>query len=173
MEVSDAELVHQARQGHEDSFSGLVERHWSRLVPFARSVVGEAEAEDAVQDGLVIAWEKLGTLRDPAAFGSWVLRIVGRLCLRRARAGRRWISLASVAEPADPRPGTAAEQAHVEQVLRLLAPRQRAVMHLTLLEGMSDSEIGAVLGINPASVRSHRRRARERLREALAGPEAS
>jgi RNA polymerase sigma-70 factor (ECF subfamily) len=60
----------------------------------------------------------------------------------------------------------------VERTLRRLAPRQRAVMHLTIVEGMSDAEIGRMLGIDPASVRSHRRRARERLRQVLAGPSA-
>jgi DNA-directed RNA polymerase specialized sigma24 family protein len=45
-------------------------------------------------------------------------------------------------------------------------------MHLTVVEGMSDSEIGTVMGIDAASVRSHRRRARERLRQVLAGPAA-
>jgi DNA-directed RNA polymerase specialized sigma24 family protein len=34
-------------------------------------------------------------------------------------------------------------------------------MHLTAIEGMTDSEIGDALAISAASVRSHRRRARE------------
>jgi RNA polymerase sigma factor (sigma-70 family) len=55
----------------------------------------------------------------------------------------------------------------VEQVLSILAPRQRAVMYFTVIEGMSDSEIGRALGITAASVRSHRRRARERLQQVL------
>lgn len=36
-------------------------------------------------------------------------------------------------------------------------------MHLTVVEGMTDSEIAPLLGIVPSSVRAHRRRARERL----------
>ena len=49
------------------------------------------------------------------------------------------------------------------RLLAALAPRQRAVMHLTVIEGMSDGEIGRSLGITPGSVRAHRRRARQRL----------
>jgi RNA polymerase sigma-70 factor (ECF subfamily) len=75
-------------------------------------------------------------------------------------------------EPADPAAETARAVFDVERTLRLLAPRQRAVMHLTVVEGMSDSEIGTVMGIDAASVRSHRRRARERLRQVLDGPAA-
>jgi len=73
-------------------------------------------------------------------------------------------------EPTDPAPEAA--RVDVERTLGVLAPRQRAVMHLTVVEGMSDSEIGPVMGIDAASVRSHRRRARERLRQVLAGPAA-
>ncbi len=172
MEESDAGLVSLAQRGDPAAFSTLVERHWSRLVPFARSVLGDADAEDAVQDALVVAWSKLGALAEPAAFRAWVLRILGRLCFRRARLGRRFRSLVGLQEPADPATEAAHEAIDVERTLRMLAPRQRAVMHLTVVEGMSDSEIGTVMGIDAASVRSHRRRARERLRQLLSGPAA-
>jgi RNA polymerase sigma-70 factor (ECF subfamily) len=169
---TDAGLVRLAQQGDPKAFSALVERHWGRLVPFARSVLGDADAEDAVQDALVVAWSKLGALDEPAAFRAWVLRILGRLCFRRARFGRRFRSLVGLPEPTDPATEAAHEAIDVERTLRMLAPRQRAVMHLTVVEGMSDSEIGTVMGIDAASVRSHRRRARTRLRQVLAGPAA-
>jgi RNA polymerase sigma-70 factor (ECF subfamily) len=169
---TDSGLVRLAQRGDPDAFSALVERHWSRLVPFARSMLGDADAEDAVQDALVVAWGKLGDLAEPAAFRAWVLRILGRLCFRRARFGRRFRSLVGLPEPADPATEATRAAFDVERTLRLLAPRQRAVMHLTVVEGMSDSEIGGVMGIDAASVRSHRRRARERLRRALSGPAA-
>ncbi len=158
-----------AQRGDLDAFSSLVEAHWRRLVGFARSLVGDGEAEDAVQDGFVIAWDKLGGLREPAAFGSWMLRLVGRLCLRRVRGRRRTLSLETLPEPPAATVEDPATQLHVEQLLAMLAPRQRAVMHLTAVEGMSDSEIGATLSIDAASVRSHRRRARQRLRVVLEG----
>lgn len=172
MGETDAGLVRLAQRGDAEAFSALVERHWSRLVPFARSVLGDADAEDAVQDALVVAWSKLGGLAEPAAFRAWVLRILGRLCFRRARFGRRFRSLGSLPEPSDPAPESVRQALDVERLLGMLAPRQRAVMHLTVVEGMSDSEIGAVMGIDAASVRSHRRRARERLRQVLIGPPA-
>ena len=68
----------------------------------------------------------------------------------------------------DPGNGGGGQAFEVERILKMLAPRQRAVMHLTVVEGMSDSEIGSVMGIDAASVRSHRRRAKERLRPVLA-----
>jgi RNA polymerase sigma-70 factor (ECF subfamily) len=154
-----AELVQQAQAGDADAFAVLVEGHWERLVRFARSIVGDVEAEDAAQEGLVAAWRALSSLAEPVAFSAWVTRIVGRRCLRRARRSARGLPLELVPEPAadaDP-----SGDIDVATILRRLAPRQRAVLHLTVIDGMSDGEIGAALGISPASVRAHRRRARE------------
>lgn len=169
METADAELALRARQGDEAAFAALVERHWPRLVRFSRSVVGAAEAEDVVQDSLVAAWDRMATLRDPEAFPAWVLRIVVR---RGVRAGRRWswrrlLPLSLVPDRADPRAQDDAEALRVERTLARLPPRQRAVMHLTVVEGMSDGEIGRVLGMDAATARSHRRKAREALRRIL------
>lgn len=161
---SESELVRRARQGDKGAFGQLVESHWSRLVRLARSVVGEADAEDAVQDGLIRAWEKLSQLADPGAFGSWVSQVVIRVCLRRARARRPgFVSLETSPEPQiRTNPGAAID---VVRLLASLSPRQRAVMHLTVVEGMTDSEIATMLGISAASVRVHRHRARGRLEE--------
>ena len=159
---SESELVRRANHGDQAAFGELVERHWARLVRLARSVVGEAEAEDAVQDGLIRGWSKLSQLADPAAFGPWISKVVMRVCLRRGRASRGgFVSLETTPEPrVRANPGATID---VARLLATLSPRQRAVMHLTVVEGMTDSEIAPYLGISAASVRVHRHRARERL----------
>jgi len=167
VDAIELELVRKAQRGEIEAFSTLVERHWTRLVGFARSVVGDSDAEDCVQEGMVVIWEKLPTLRDCGAFPAWGMRIVARLCLRRTRRRSRIVPLEVLPEAPDPGGATDREAFHVEEVLARLPPRQRAVMHLTVIEGMSDSEIGAALAIDAASVRSHRRRARESLRRIL------
>jgi RNA polymerase sigma-70 factor, ECF subfamily len=162
-----ADLVRAALGGDREAFGGLVERNWNRLVRLARSVVGELEAEDAVQDGLVAAWGRLATLAEPRRFDTWVSRIVFRRCLRASRRQRGRVSLEAVAEPnvtCDPAASLAAWQ-----LLSRLAPRQRAVLHLTVVEGMTDAEIAPLLAITPASVRSHRRRARESVARLMQG----
>ncbi len=167
MDANEFELIQRAQRGEIEAFTTIVERYWTRLVGFARSVAGDLDAEDCVQEALVVVWEKLAALRDCGAFQAWVMRIVARLCLRRARSRRRFVPLTAVVEAADPGSLRSGEAIQVESTLALLPPRQRAVMHLTVIEGMTDSEIGAALAITPASVRSHRRRARETLRPAL------
>jgi RNA polymerase sigma-70 factor, ECF subfamily len=160
-------LILRARDGDVGAFSEWIEAHWVRLVGFARSTVGDSDAEDAVQDSLVIAWAKISSLRIPEAFYSWLLRIIFRACLRRKRRFSRFLPLALLKESEHPEQPRATHSVDVERILALLPTRQRAVMHLTYLEGMSDSEIGVALGIAAASVRSHRRRARETLQQVI------
>lgn len=160
----EAELVRRARAGDQVAFGHLVEQHWARLVRLARSVTGEADAEDAVQDGLIRAWRRLSQLTEPAAFGSWLSRVVMRVCLRRARSrAAAFVSLEGVGEPhSNSTPWAALD---VGRLLASLPPRQRAVMHMTVVEGMTDGEIAPLLGIAASSVRAHRHRARQRLEQ--------
>jgi RNA polymerase sigma-70 factor (ECF subfamily) len=156
-----AQAVVDAQRGDAQAFGPLVEAHWAGLVRLARSIVGEAEAEDAVQEGLLAAWRKLAQLDDPARFRSWLTRIVFRRCLRRTLWNRLRRALDVLPErriESDPEGELTAWA-----LLARLAPRQRAVLHLTVVEGLSDSEIATELGIAAGSVRAHRRRARESL----------
>lgn len=160
------EWVRSAQAGHPESFERLVERTWCEMVRLARSVIGDAEAEDCVQDALVAAWHALPELEDPARFRGWLARIVFRRALRASRWSRLRTALTLWREPIV---GSREPEAEMDaaRLLESLPPRQRAVVHLTIVEGMSDSEIGHVLSISPATVRAHRRRARESVEQRL------
>jgi RNA polymerase sigma-70 factor (ECF subfamily) len=158
MSDDDLRRVARARAGDPEAFGDLVKLNWERLVRLARSIVGEAAAEDAVQESLLVAWRKLGKLARDESFRPWVTRIVFRRCLR--LRGRR-APLEN--PPAREGPGNPETAVWAGELLSHLARRQRAVMHLTVVEGHTDGEIGGMLGITAASVRSHRRRARARI----------
>jgi RNA polymerase sigma-70 factor (ECF subfamily) len=174
--MDDAELillVKRAVAGDRQAFSDLAADYWHRLIALARSIIAHHEAEDMVQEALIVAWQRLDTLRQPAAFGSWLTRIVANTALHRARRQRHMVDLESAPEaPAACNPGPAAEldsRLDVQRLLAWLSPRQRAVMHLTHIQGCSDREIANLLGISASSVRGHRLRARTRLLELISG----
>ncbi len=156
-----ADLVLQARNGDREAFGELVERFWSDLVALARGILAaDAEVEDLVQDALIHAWQKLGTLRRPESFGAWVRRIVARRCLswvRRRPRSTEWVEMPG----RESLPGAGLDAA---RLLSTLTPRQRAVLYLTWIEGYSDREAGSILGIRPATVRVHRHRGMKDLR---------
>jgi RNA polymerase sigma-70 factor (ECF subfamily) len=162
-----AATVRAAQAGDAAAYGALVEACWDGLVRFARSVAGEAEAEDAVQEALVAAWHALPGLQDPTKFRSWVTQIVFRRCLRAQRWWRLRAALPRVAPAAlAPDPGATVD---LWRLLARLPPRQRAVLHLTVVEEMTDAEIAERLSMAASSVRAHRRRARARLRAIVGG----
>lgn len=157
------QLVARARNGDRDAYGELVELTWPQLVALARTVLaGDDEAEDLVQEALVHAWPRLGSLRQPERFPAWVRRIVSRRCIAHARRRR------PVAEAEPPVPASSpVARIDMERILGRLAPRQRAVVYLTLVEGHTAREAAAILGMLPATARVHRHRALTRLRREL------
>ncbi len=156
-----------ARDGDLEAYALLVEGSWTRLVRLARSIVGDADAEDVTQEALLAAWRRIGSLRRPESVDAWLTRITVRRCLAHARRRPSHEPLEAAGDPwyrTDPGAGI-----DVERMLSALAPRQRAVMHLTVMEGLTDREIARAMGLRPASVRAHRRRAREKLERMLRG----
>ncbi len=167
-----ADLVRLARAGNREAFGDLVERFWGELVSLARGVLAaDLEAEDLVQDALVHAWQRLWTLRDPERFGAWIRRIVTRRCLTRARRRRPQEPIETIeaeerggleTRAAGPEPGHRVDAA---RLLAALAPKQRAALYLTWIEGCTDQEAGRAMGLRPATVRVHRFRGLKRLRQ--------
>jgi RNA polymerase sigma-70 factor (ECF subfamily) len=160
------DLVRSARAGDEDAFGSLVESCWSDLVRLARGILAsDQEAEDVVQESFVHAWKRLWMLRRPRSFEAWMRRIVTRRCLTRVRR-RRTVETFGEREgdPVDP-----GARRDVEKLLASLAPRQRSAVYLTWILGYSDSEVGTMLGIRPATVRVHRHRGIEKLKRLVGG----
>lgn len=163
----DTDLVRRAKGGDREAFSELAAANWRLLLALARSIVADLEAEDVVQDGLIKAWRRLGSLRNEAAFGAWLTRIVANAAIAHARRRRYFDPIDGVAVAAAG--ASLDDRIDVQRLLVRLSPRQRAVLHLTVIEGMTDHEIGEALGISRSSVRAHRLRGRRRLAEMVKG----
>ncbi len=82
----DAMLARGAQAGDAMSLGILVERHRARLYAVALGMLGHGpDAEDAVQDAVVIAIRRIGELREPAAAGAWLVAILVNVCRARLR----------------------------------------------------------------------------------------
>lgn len=161
--MDEKALVSAARRDDDEAFAALVKLHWFRLVMLARSIIGFESAEDAVQESLIIGWQKMYLLRNDESFKPWITRIVVNQCIR---IGKKYMPMVNL----KPDPTTSGETGpeaaiDMQRILSLLAPRQRAVMHLTVIEGHTDSEIAQLLKLRKGTVRAIRRRARERLQK--------
>jgi RNA polymerase sigma factor (sigma-70 family) len=171
----DASLATAALDGDDTAFESLVARYRPRTAAIARSVLRDPdEAEDVVQEALLVAHRDLARLRDPASFGAWLGAIaanLARMRLRQRRAG--WTTVEELrggvrsAEPYELL--EALERTTlVHSELDALPAGQRDIVRLYYLEGLSAPEIAALRGESQGSVRVRLHRARNRLRDRLA-----
>ena len=180
-------VVERAVAGDAAAFTVLVERHRSELHGHCRRMLISSErAEDALQETLLRAWRARSTFAGRATFRTWLYRIATNACLdemRRDRSLPLWLGAAKGPQPLDgadlpPEPastepgpdavletGEAVERA-CHTIIRLLPPRQRAVLILCEVLRCSSSEAALLLGTTIAAVNS----ARQRARAALHGP---
>jgi RNA polymerase sigma-70 factor (ECF subfamily) len=85
--VDEAIVVGRAADGDERAFEVLIRRYGPLMRAYAARLLGDSgEADDAVQDAYVTAWQQLATLQDANAFKSWLMRILSRKCVDRIRA---------------------------------------------------------------------------------------
>lgn len=85
-------LVVQAQAGSAEAFGALVDLHQRAARRVAAAALGNAaDADEAVQDACVTAWQRIGHLHDPAAFRAWLLRITWRKALDRRRSLGAWL----------------------------------------------------------------------------------
>jgi RNA polymerase sigma factor (sigma-70 family) len=127
------------------------------------------EAEDAVQDALMTAAEKLPSLRNDAALEGWLVRVVASACRRLGRGRKNAAPLhdrdEELVATGDPENDTARLQLAeaLDRVLLSLSPEDRSLLLLAEVEDFSAAEIGAELGLSAGAVRTRLSRLRERL----------
>ena len=97
--TDDATLARAAQAGDPAGLGGLFERHRAHLYAVALGILGHGpDADDAVQDTIVIAMSKIGALRDPGAAGGWLVAILVNVCRARLRRPVREVVYTEAAE---------------------------------------------------------------------------
>lgn len=190
-DLSDADLVTLAQEGHGEAFGILVTRHLSLFHRAAQRILGDpVDTQDALQDALIAMHTEIGRFQGASAFSTWGYRVTVNkaLMLRRKRIRRREDTVDEVmpafaedghhANPAAILAWTSEAEAHalaegrelrerVNRALARLSDDQRAVFVLKDLEDWDTEAIAAHLGISRDLVRQRLHRARLALRGAL------
>jgi RNA polymerase sigma-70 factor (ECF subfamily) len=143
----------------------------------ARGVLrNDADAEDVAQEALLRAYRRFDRLRDPLRFRGWLVRIVFRLALDRARSAKRrelreteWAQPARRAAPpnAEELAASSEFQAHFDRALEALPEKLRLVLLLAAMEGHTLEEVAAMLGLPVGTVKSRLFVGRRKLAEKL------
>jgi len=187
--ASDVELLSRLREGDEDAFVTLVGRYQESLLRLARTFVpSRAVAEEAVQDTWMGVVRGIDRFEGRSAFKTWLFRIlVNRAQSAGSREPRhaslephhavdpiRFDANGSWAEPpehwteeSDNRLDAATWGPVLKAGLGDLPARQRQVVMLRDIEGLSNDEVCALLEISSGNQRILLHRGRTRLREIL------
>ncbi len=176
----DEALVRCAAAGDEPAFGRLMRRHKEALYRLIRRLTGDPDlAYDLLQETLVSAWRNLHRFDPALPFLPWARRIAlnkvrdeaRRRSVRRMLLG--WAPDAVTANVADQAPlpdavaGDRAALARLDRAIAALPLALRTPLVLTAIEGLSQAEAGAQLGISAKAVETKVSRARRELRRVL------
>jgi RNA polymerase sigma-70 factor, ECF subfamily len=187
---AEAGLLAALRAGDEQAFITLVRRHHSAMLRLALGYVPSvAIAEEVVQDTWLAVLRGLGGFEGRSTLRTWLLRIL----VNRARTAgvreRRTVAVPDPEPAVDPSrfdatgtwsspPERWAEEAHdrlraaqiaarLRSAMGELPARQREVVTLRDVEGLTSNEVCSVLDISEANQRVLLHRGRSRLRQVV------
>jgi RNA polymerase sigma-70 factor (ECF subfamily) len=187
---ADTPLLRRLRDGDEQAFVVLVERYHPPMLRLALTFVrSQAVAEEVVQDTWLAALRGLGRFEERSSLRTWLFTILVNRARTTGVREARSVPIADAGPAVDasrfgPSGAWAAPPEHwVEEAeeridagklnellrtgLAVLPPRQREVVLLRDVEGLSSADVCQVLTISEANQRVLLHRGRSRLRQVL------
>jgi RNA polymerase sigma-70 factor, ECF subfamily len=181
------DLLRAVQEGDSESFEYFVRTYQKRVYRLAYSLLRDSSDADCVtQDVFIKAFKALGDFKEDSAFETWITRIAINTVRDRVRRRRPVVSFSQltggdddegsgIPRGIDPADGTSPERDMMSQDIRRriaealldLSPRQRTVFIMKHYEEKSISEIGAAIGLDDGTIKSHLFRAARKLRARL------
>jgi RNA polymerase sigma-70 factor (ECF subfamily) len=161
--MEERELVGMARDGDRDAFGQLFLAHHGAIFRLARASLGDG-AEDVASETFARAWSAFPRYRDTGApFVAWLYGIARHIVVdevrRRARVQpHAEIDTGTFEHPSDDRIAFSA-------ALNDLPDEQRQILELKFFIGLTNAEVGAVLGKTPGAINTQQWRALQALKE--------
>ena len=165
--------VKAAKHGSADDFGKLYALYAVDLYRFALWYLkNEADAEDAVQDACVSAFENIRSLRREEKFRVWLFKILSNACKDRLRSKNRQLLFASedidrITDLADGKNEEMQHKCEIEELIAALPEQERSIILLSVVAGFSSAEIGDILKLKASTVRSKQMRSLQSLRKQL------
>ena len=178
-------LFKKAQNGDIEAFEALV-KSYEKLIYNAcyRMLSNSQDAEDASQEVILKVYRNLSTCKTPAAFKSWLFRIINNTCIDEIRKRKNKTAL-SLDNHFD-EPGTWTENPalkdettpeseflrndlnkHIQKAIDKLPPDYKSIIVMRDIHGLSYDDITGALGINMGTVKSRIARGRKRLRDEI------
>jgi RNA polymerase sigma-70 factor (ECF subfamily) len=170
--VDHARLLRRARAGDVAALEALLSPLVEPACQLAYAILHDwQEAEDAVQEGAVKAWRAVTRLReDTTSFRSWFFAIVSNEARTRRRS--RWWSAIRVPDLIASTPEAGLEEraslrTDLDRAMSRLSETDRLILALHFYLDLRLEEVGSVLGMSAAAVKSRLYRATRSMRPSL------
>jgi RNA polymerase sigma-70 factor, ECF subfamily len=185
--LTEATLIQRLLAGEQNAFEALVKTYHLPMKRVAAAIVGNGEAEEAVQEAWMAVIRHLPGFRGDASLKTWLFTIVGNEAKSRLRKTRRevplegigddgflqlfndrfdatghWLPAPALWEHDSPEGLLSSEDFRrcLDKVLERLPDQQRAAMSLCDMDGLALEEICNILGVSASNVRVLIHRAR-------------
>jgi RNA polymerase sigma-70 factor, ECF subfamily len=171
---TDQDVLRGFAAGEEPAFAEIYRRYGGPMFVVALAAMGRRDlAADVVQQAFVQAWRAAASYSPDSDIAPWLFTITRRVAIDMWRRERRHVLAGdddSVVDDTVPGPSLDAvwEAWQVRQALEALPADERDVVHLAYVEGLTQREAAARLGIPLGTVKSRSSRAHQRLRGLLA-----
>ena len=176
-------LVSQFQQGDNQAFTQLVKAFRRKVYSLAfKIVLNHSDADEVTQETFVRIYRRIGQVKSPEYFESFVYRIATNYAidLLRKRKGRT-VAMPKESELPGPIQLTLSEKvtdpekllenkqllAAIVKAAEELPPRQRATLILHDIEGLAKEEVARIMNCPEATVRSNLHIARSKLKKKL------
>lgn len=180
MTAEEQNFILLLKKGNDEAFRALVERFSSKMYGLAMSVTRKPpEAEEIVQDVFVKVFTTISTFRGESSLSTWIYRLTYNMSIDAVRRSGRRVTDISLDDPDNGTEITDTEyipedvlirkmrDEDLRQALMTLPDRDRMILQMKYVVGMSYEDICAATGLNEGTLKSGLNRARSRLRKKL------
>lgn len=159
-------LVEKSKQGDTSAFGALYELYSTDLFRFAYYYTGSyAVAEDCVSEAVLIAFRKIGELKNISSFKSWLFRILRNCCAASFRKKAREVPSEESNSGVHSFENESNDRISLKNALMKLAEDEREILILYYCNGYTSKEISLMLTLNENTVRSKISRSTEKLKK--------
>ena len=148
------------------TFAQMYEAVYIDLYRFALCLMkNKQDAEDAVSEAVLKAFENIRKLRDENAFKSWIFTITANICKSRLReaAKKKNESIEKSLENTPSEEVDYGMNIDVRRAFLVLTEEEQTIIGLSVFGGYNSKEIGRMLGLKDNTVRSKKVRALEKM----------
>lgn len=153
-------LIRKAKRREPDAFTELMQLYLKDMYRVALAILmNDEDAADAIQDTILVCWEKIDTLKHVQYFKTWMTRILINKCYQIRKSVKDTDVLEEYEEPA------VYDEYNLElrEAFSILDEKYRIVMTLFYSEGYHIDEIAKMLKIPKSTVQTRLQRGRAKL----------